>query len=245
MASQVTAYIKEASRNTSGGPTAGSETQHNIREYLRSTNEARQDMMGSTETTIFECAHPREYVNIIDMGGYSPLHVTTYYNTPKAAQVLLTHGCDVDFMRNGTGAAIHIAVERGHKKMVKMLLEHGADATSLNSENMSPIDLAWRGGHSKIGTMLQQHLRPVGLDRELGSSQATSTATTTAKTPAPTGAVGWDSGFGHKVGSSQARTPTETTATAGSWGYGWGHMTASTKQLLKAQDESDSDASSP
>eukprot|EP00798_Chlamydomonas_sp_ICE-L_P029209 gene29209-6171_t len=62
-------------------------------------------------------------VNIIDLGGYSPAHVATHRNNTKAAEVLLAHGCDVDFMRNGTGAAIHIAVERGHKKMVQMLLE--------------------------------------------------------------------------------------------------------------------------
>eukprot|EP00798_Chlamydomonas_sp_ICE-L_P030378 gene30378-35386_t len=237
-------------RNTSAGPTAGSETNHNIMEYLRNTNAAAPHMKGSTEATIFKCARtndgsglkeqlsqmsdPREYVNIIDMAGYSPLHVTMYYNTPKAAQVLLTHGCDVDFMRNGTGAAIHIAVERGHKKMVKMLLEHGADATSLNSENMTPIDLAWRGGHSKIATMLQEHMRPVGLDRELGSSQASSNTSTT-------GTVGWVSGLCHKTANtkpSQATSDTNT-GTVG-WGYGWGHTTANTKQLLQVQDDATS-----
>lgn len=94
----------------------------------------------------------RDFVNMPDEAGYTPLHYAAYFGHLEAARYLLEIGADVDSvsldpLRN---QPIHAAASSGHVTVVRLLLAHGANPRATQSGQWTPLHGAAERGHVEV-----------------------------------------------------------------------------------------------
>jgi len=108
------------------------------------------------------------YVNHYTTHGYTPLHAAAYLGNTEIAELLISHGADVnattitryeeETLQFGDGTdqtPLHIAAEEGYYEMVKLLISHGAGADIRDTGNQTPSDLALARGHRHVAKLLR------------------------------------------------------------------------------------------
>ncbi len=88
---------------------------------------------------------------IMEWGGYTPLHYASFYGYQAFAECLLTHKARVDSKLaitnlppgipigfNGN-TPLHLAALQGHTNLVELLLTHGANVNALNNQGHTPL----------------------------------------------------------------------------------------------------------
>ena len=100
---------------------------------------------------------------------HTPLHKAAMLGTAKIAELLLSHGAEVDapVVGNVDGVdmpsgltALHIAIGMGSYAVTEVLLEHGADpnAVVIDGERIfTPLSIALRLGYKRIADLLKKH----------------------------------------------------------------------------------------
>jgi ankyrin repeat protein len=100
----------------------------------------------------------RDFANLPDEGGYTPLHYAGYFGHPDAARYLITIGADVsaismDPLRN---QPIHAAAASGYDEIVRLLLDAGADPNALQTGQWTPLHAAAEKGHTSVVRLLME-----------------------------------------------------------------------------------------
>jgi ankyrin repeat protein len=100
--------------------------------------------------------HNRDFVNMPDEAGYTPLHYAAYFGHAEAARYLIGIGADVsavsmDPLRN---QPLHAAASSGHADLVRLLLESGADPRAEQTGQWTALHGAAEKGHARVVQLL-------------------------------------------------------------------------------------------
>lgn len=98
----------------------------------------------------------RDFVNMPDDAGCTPLHYAAYFGHLEAARYLLAIGADVavaslDPLRN---QPLHAAATSGHADIVRLLLDGGADPRAEQSGQWTALHGAAERGHGAVVELL-------------------------------------------------------------------------------------------
>jgi ankyrin repeat protein len=98
----------------------------------------------------------RDFVNMPDEAGYTPLHYAAYFGHLEAARYLVSIGADVaavsmDPLRN---QPLHAAATSGHHEIVRLLLDQGADPRAEQSGQWTALHGAAEKGHAAVVSVL-------------------------------------------------------------------------------------------
>lgn len=98
----------------------------------------------------------RDFANMPDESGYTPLHYTAYFGHLDAARYLLGIGAEVDAismdpLRN---QPLHAAATSGHAEIVGLLLDGGADPRAEQSGQWTALHGAAERGHAAVVALL-------------------------------------------------------------------------------------------
>ncbi len=91
-----------------------------------------------------------EAVNDRDALGDTPLDVAAQTGNMEMAELLLTHGADVNAKANAGWTALHWAAYWQHPAMAELLLRHHADANARNSIGCTPLHWAAIRGNKEL-----------------------------------------------------------------------------------------------
>lgn len=103
--------------------------------------------------------------------GASALHASTYNKHFNMADMLVEHGCDVNFKSSTGKTALHYAAQgnvldevwlnsppdgpdEGYVQIAKMLLAKGADVSALTTTSFSPLHIAAMNGFEEMVKLL-------------------------------------------------------------------------------------------
>jgi ankyrin repeat protein len=100
--------------------------------------------------------HNRDFANMPDEAGYTPLHYAAYFGHLEAARYLVSIGADVaavsmDPLRN---QPLHAAASSGHHEIVRLLLDQGADPRAEQSGHWTALHGAAEKGHAAVVAVL-------------------------------------------------------------------------------------------
>jgi cytohesin len=100
--------------------------------------------------------HNRDFVDMPDDGGYTPLHYAAYFGHLEAARYLISIGADVasvsmDPLRN---QPLHAAAASGYAEIVRLLLDSGADPRAEQSGRWTALHGAAERGHRAVVELL-------------------------------------------------------------------------------------------
>lgn len=100
--------------------------------------------------------HNRDFANMPDEAGYTPLHYAAYFGHLEAARYLVSIGADVaaismDPLRN---QPLHAAASGGHHEIVRLLLDQGADPRAEQSGQWTALHGAAEKGHAAVVAVL-------------------------------------------------------------------------------------------
>lgn len=114
-------------------------------------------------------------VNSFSGDGFTPLHLSAFFNQPAVVDLLLGRGADVNAVsRNRVFARgsrpIHSAVARGLPSIVKRLIDGGADVDAVDDDGGAPLFNAAFGGHAEIVSILLAAGADAGLRNRQGRS---------------------------------------------------------------------------
>lgn len=98
----------------------------------------------------------RDFANMPDEAGCTPLHYAAYFGHVEVARYLIGIGADVasvsmDPLRN---QPLHAAATSGHAEIVRLLLESGADPRAEQSGQWTALHGATEKGHSPVVRLL-------------------------------------------------------------------------------------------
>lgn len=98
----------------------------------------------------------RDFANLPDEGGYTPLHYAAYFGHTELAAYLLEIGADplspsLDPLRN---TPLHAAASSGHAGVAIALLDAGADPNARQAGDWTPLHSAADRGHLSIVELL-------------------------------------------------------------------------------------------
>lgn len=87
-------------------------------------------------------------VNSLDSGGYAPLHYAARIGHIEIAQLLLSHGGNIN-IRTGAGKATPLlrAAFSGKREMCKFLIEKGADIKAVDDDGQTVVHRAINSGN--------------------------------------------------------------------------------------------------
>jgi ankyrin repeat protein len=80
----------------------------------------------------------------------APLSASVDGGHIEVAQLLFTHGANINARSADNWTPLHIASLEGHLEIVKWLLDKGADASSREKYGMTPLHFAASGGHLEV-----------------------------------------------------------------------------------------------
>ncbi len=98
-------------------------------------------------------------VNAIDKDkhGTTPLMRAAKNSHSETAELLITHGADINAKDNEGWTALMKAAWRGHAEMTELLIAHGADIDSKDNEGWTALmKAAWKG-HAEAAKILLKH----------------------------------------------------------------------------------------
>jgi ankyrin repeat protein len=100
--------------------------------------------------------HNRDFANMPDEAGCTPLHYAAYFGHLEAARYLVSIGADVaaismDPLRN---QPLHAAASSGHHEIVRLLLDQGADPRAEQSGQWTALHGAAEKGHAAVVAVL-------------------------------------------------------------------------------------------
>jgi ankyrin repeat protein len=76
------------------------------------------------------------------LSGATPLHTIAGSGLIEAAEVLLTHGADIDAKDSLGRTPLHRAANSGRKKMAGLLIANGADINARDTRGLTPLNIA-------------------------------------------------------------------------------------------------------
>jgi len=89
-------------------------------------------------------------LNILDIKnieGLTPLHLSCYYSFKIIADNLLLLNCDINIKDSKDNTPLHYAVQSGNVPLTKKLILFGANKSCRNSNNIKPKDIAIKNGN--------------------------------------------------------------------------------------------------
>ncbi len=92
-----------------------------------------------------------------DWNNDTPLHLAAYFGYRDVAELLLTHGADVNAINSYGRTPLHRAAFNGHQDIAKLLLKHGADINAKNNFVDTPLHEAVVNGSYAVAELLRQH----------------------------------------------------------------------------------------
>ncbi|MFC1781261.1 ankyrin repeat domain-containing protein, partial [Planctomycetota bacterium] len=99
-------------------------------------------------------------VNAQDERGRTPLYGAISAGDAAIAQILITHGADVDARSGRVNSTIlHGAVRRRDKDMVELLIQSGADVNAEDSAGQTPLDLARTVNNTELIAILTEAMQ--------------------------------------------------------------------------------------
>lgn len=114
----------------------------------------------------------RDFANMPDESGYTPLHYTAYFGHTDAARYLLGIGAAVDSismdpLRN---QPLHAAATSGHAEIVRLLLDGGADPRAQQSGQWTALHGAAEKGHTTVVALLVERGAEIGARSASGAT---------------------------------------------------------------------------
>jgi ankyrin repeat protein len=109
--------------------------------------------------------HNRDFADLPDDAGYTPLHYAAYFGHTDVARYLIAIGADVssismDPLRN---QPLHAAATSGHPEISRVLLDAGADVNAEQSGQWTALHGAAQKGHVEVvSLLLERGARPEG-----------------------------------------------------------------------------------
>jgi ankyrin repeat protein len=97
--------------------------------------------------------------SVTQLGGIlgTPLHASVFGGHIEVAQLLFTHGADINSRCTDNWTPLHDASGRGHVKIAKWLLNHGADVNSREKRRRTPLYYAASCGEFEACRILLEH----------------------------------------------------------------------------------------
>jgi len=83
-----------------------------------------------------------EYLNCIDINGFTPLICAVQYNSEEAIRLFLENGADIHIADKELRSAIWFACSIGNINIVRILVEYGADVNQCSISGKSPRFMA-------------------------------------------------------------------------------------------------------
>ena len=85
------------------------------------------------------------------------LHAAAAGQALEAANVLVTHGANVNARQHGGWTPLHAAAQSGAVEFARLLIENGADVNVRAENQQRPIDLALTKGQQAMVDLLESH----------------------------------------------------------------------------------------
>lgn len=86
-----------------------------------------------------------------------PLHSAVANRHVGIAEVLLTHGADVNAAQQDGFTPLHEAAQNGQEDMVALLLAHAANVDAKKDDGQTPLAIALAEGHDVVADLLRRH----------------------------------------------------------------------------------------
>jgi ankyrin repeat protein len=100
-------------------------------------------------------------VNLRDNDGMTPLHLASFHEDERFAEMLLEAGADVNAKVRPTvpwsQTPLHIASKSGAKKVAELLVKYGGNVNAKGTDGRSPLHMAVISGHLEIIEFLLAH----------------------------------------------------------------------------------------
>jgi ankyrin repeat protein len=122
------------------------------------------DIVAHNELIILQQAIDEDKAAVItfrDKFGTSAVHTATCHNHPKALEMLLDAGADINAQADDGTTALHIAADLGLAPLVTYLVNRGAKLDLVNSDFELPLQLARRNNQSRIVVFLSPLVEPL------------------------------------------------------------------------------------
>jgi len=86
-----------------------------------------------------------------------PLHSAVAHRHVGIAEVLLTHGANVNIAQQDGFTPLHEAAQNGQEEMAALLLAHGANVDATKDDGQTPLAIARAEGHDVVADLLRRH----------------------------------------------------------------------------------------
>jgi len=105
------------------------------------------------------------------ISGYQPLHVASYYNSLKVAELLLSRGANMNAKVKSNGdTSLMVACRGGHSDVARVLIEGGSNINAKNNNGDTPLMLACWKGHIEIATILIERGSDIDAKNDYGGT---------------------------------------------------------------------------
>ncbi|KAI8498599.1 Unconventional myosin-XVI [Branchiostoma belcheri] len=96
-------------------------------------------------------------------GGWTALHVASWYGQTGVLELLIQHGADIEAREKlGDRTALHLASDSGQTGVVELLIQHGADLEGRDKFGRTALHLASWNGQTGVVELLIQHGADLG-----------------------------------------------------------------------------------
>lgn len=112
-------------------------------------------MLAAIRGDLALCERLLERGGRVDRPGWAPLHYAASGPNPKAVELLLARGADIDAQSPNGSTPLMMAARYGSEESVRLLLARGADPTRLNERQLGAADFARLGGRESLAVRLQ------------------------------------------------------------------------------------------
>lgn len=121
--------------------------------------------MGNTARVRELLEQNRDFADLPDEAGYTPLHYAAYFGHTDVARYLIAIGADIsaismDPLRN---QPLHASASSGHTEISRILLDAGADVNAEQTGQWTALHAAAQKGHLEVvSLLLERGARPDG-----------------------------------------------------------------------------------